>query len=633
VSPKEKLLDQSLAETRCLLAFLREALSFVPESPGNLCLSELYGGARRFVEQFARQACERDALAANALSVALEEVEQLQRTGASLERAAQRLREMVVSLRIGTSGPKPGHVHVSHYGTGGYSGRPHLFVLGLDERRFPGIGIQEPVLLDHERMAINRGFGKHLSLAEDRPTANLVRLTACLAAHRGPMVLSYSCRDLLDNREVCPSSVILQAHRLITGRHDDDYSALDKALPPPHGFVVTEGLRLTESERWIAQIKAVKGGTDARSAVDKAFPWLKTGALAEAKRASAEFTEFDGYIPAACDGLDFRRNGKAVSPSALEDLAKCPFGYFLKRVLGVEPPEELERTPDVWLDPLQFGSLLHAVFEGFMRQLTELAEKPEFRKHRKALGTIAERKIHEFLQLYPSPGEAAFARTRRDIELALDTFLSSQERFCQDSVPCHFEVPFGLEEADTAKEPLATVDPVSLPVGKDKLAVRGIIDRIDRTTPHEYQVWDYKTGSASKYSRSKGLDSGRVLQFALYARVAERLLRQRDPDAKVTESGYLFPGPRGEGERIAHPRSSLSELEEVLGHILDMLRNGVMAHPPTGVCDYCDYQSVCGEPETAIERMAAKMDAAGEESPLKPYRSLYGSKTTKTGQK
>jgi hypothetical protein len=78
----------------------------------------------------------------------------------------------------------------------------------------------------------------------------------------------------------------------------------------------------------------------------------------------------------------------------------------------------------------------------------------------------------------------------------------------------------------------------------------------------------------------------------------------------------------------------LSELEQVLGHLLNMLRNGVMAHPPEPpFCDSCDYRAVCGDPDAAIGQMRAKRDAAGEDSPLAPYRSLYGDKTTKSGQK
>ena len=55
-----------------------------------------------------------------------------------------------------------------------------------------------------------------------------------------------------------------------------------------------------------------------------------------------------------------------MSATRLELLAKCPFGYFLRHVLKVKPPEEVDFDRSRWLDPLQRGSLIHEILCAFM---------------------------------------------------------------------------------------------------------------------------------------------------------------------------------------------------------------------------------------------------------------------------
>jgi hypothetical protein len=61
------------------------------------------------------------------------------------------LADLPASIRLGGQGPRPGCVHVSGIEGGGHSGRAHVFVVGLDDARFPGGSRQDPLLLDDER--------------------------------------------------------------------------------------------------------------------------------------------------------------------------------------------------------------------------------------------------------------------------------------------------------------------------------------------------------------------------------------------------------------------------------------------------------------------------------------------------
>ena len=59
------------------------------------------------------------------------------------------------------------------------------------------------------------------------------------------------------------------------------------------------------------------------------------------------------------------------SVTELEQLAECPFRFFLKRGLGVRPIDEGERDKDIWLDPLTRGSELHDLYATLLRRVRD----------------------------------------------------------------------------------------------------------------------------------------------------------------------------------------------------------------------------------------------------------------------
>src|SRR5690606_15340304 len=68
-----------------------------------------------------------------------------------LARAAARLRAWIAGLAVGQGEPRPGALHLATLEQGGHTGRPHVFLVGLDEDRFPGKGGEDPLLLDSDR--------------------------------------------------------------------------------------------------------------------------------------------------------------------------------------------------------------------------------------------------------------------------------------------------------------------------------------------------------------------------------------------------------------------------------------------------------------------------------------------------
>src|SRR5262249_28320423 len=150
---------------------------------------------------------------------------------------------------------------------------------------------------------------------------------------------------------------------------------------------------------------------DPSSLVGARYPHLGRGYELSRMRQSDCFTVFDGWLKQPGRELDLTRDeGPAVSASRLETLGQCPLKYFFRYVLDLEPPEELTIDPSVWLDPLARGSLLHEVFERFLKDLVKIGEIPDVLRDEPRLLAILEERIGHYRNDIPPPSEAVFRR-------------------------------------------------------------------------------------------------------------------------------------------------------------------------------------------------------------------------------
>jgi len=236
------------------------------------------------------------------------------------------------------------------------------------------------------------------------------------------------------------------------------------------------------------------------------------------------------------------------------------------------------------------------------------------------LAKLAQEEIDRWKEEVPPASPLAFRREEEDIQKALKIFLREEEEHCQKIEPVWLELSFGAGAESGCGTLMKDPVEISLPGGK-RFKLRGRIDRVDQTAEHEYEVWDYKTGSTYGYKEEGYLDRGRQLQHALYAQAAEIILkRDLDKKAKVVRSGYFFPGAKGEGLRIlrVQDKKKTAELYEVLNDLFEMLRNGLFPYSPDkDPCSYCYFRKICGGSETAVPRSADKLLGDAKMDPLK----------------
>jgi ATP-dependent helicase/nuclease subunit B len=506
----------------------------------------------------------------------------------------RRLRTGLSGIAVGRSSPLPGAVHVASFGSAGWSHRPNVFCVGLDEQSLPGRVRPDPVLLDEEREALS----PFLMKSAEKLRSGLVEAAGLLGSLRGRVVLSYSAYDMQEERPRFPSSVLLQALRLMEGRPDLDYSALERWFQETGreaaGFVPEDETKsLDDIDWWLARLVRDGRILDGSAYLAKWFPGLKEGVAASAARAGPLVTEYEGVVIADPARYDPSRNHRLVlSATTLESLADCPFAYFLKKVLGVQPPETVEYDPAVWLDPKQRGSLVHEILCEFMTAVTEKKEKVSAVRHREALRAVAEKRIEAYAEEIPPPSPVVFDLERAGILESLDIFLRLEEEREKAVEPLAFEKRF-----DRAR--------LELPGGRHFL-LSGVIDRIDRAGRDLFEVVDYKTGSYYKYEGLKAFGGGRCLQPALYAVTAEQCLRKEglSEAPRVRRSGYLFPTRKGEGRAVMIGEFDRDELRRLLADLLEVVRRGWFVPSPFDPdkgCEFCDYAEVCGETAKTVK--------------------------------
>jgi hypothetical protein len=503
--------------------------------------------------------------------------------------AMARIRTAVSSLSVGASAPLPGHVHVSSFSSGGVSGRPVTFILGLDDSHFPGHGPDDPVLLDPERERISSG----LAVTADSLRERLYAMASLAASLRGRVTFSYPAYDILEEREAFPSSLVLQVHRLVSGDTTCSYEGLDTALaaaaahagrPDPVGFLPGEPERAIDgADWWLARLRGRGRPSGALNAVRRHFPGLDAGIRAEDARAGDTLTEYEGVVRIDRKRFDPLLNpDMQVSASRLEGLVKCPYGYFLKYLLGVEPPEEIELDRARWLDPLNRGTLLHDILYEFMAGITRQGERADPVRHGPVMEEIAGRIIADWKVKVPPPSEGIFERERQEIRASLEIFLRVEGARPVNVAPFAFEKGFSGV-------------PIKVQGGRS-FRLKGRVDRIDRTGPETFRVIDYKSGNPKPFEGLDGFGRGRMIQHALYAVAVERLLFEEGlaKRPRVTESGYFFPTRRGEGREVLVREFDREAFQGLLRDILALVSNGYFVRTAADDCLFCDYAPVCG---------------------------------------
>jgi RecB family exonuclease len=480
-----------------------------------------------------------------------------------------------------------------------------LWVLGMAEGTFPAVGRDDSLLPDRERR-----LAPDLAKSTDRSARQHLDYLAALAAtESGTAHLLYPRGDLRRSESRTPSRWLLETLGAQLGRRvgSDELPGLEHPLVrhvPSFAAALVSGPASTSSEYDLASLVESPDEVGADLAADDAV--LARGVAMLAGRRSASLTRYDGLVGGAGPGrptLD-----RPLSATALESWARCPHGYFMQRVLGVEAIEAPEQR--LRLDALDRGTLVHRILERFVaeRPVADVTGWDDADRTRLERLTAEECDAVEARGLTGEP--VYWRRDRatilRDLRDAIT--VDDQRRRRQGCRPYATELAFGLAGA----RPLV----VDLPDGR-VIAVRGSIDLVDRYGD-ALVVTDYKTGRKGKVLDQRDPHHGGTrLQLVLYALAARRILAADghcDPDAPVESRYWHLHRASSFAENGYIVTAEIQdEVLRVIAEIVDMIASGVFPQHPVPTtrqgwvdCEWCDPDGLgVGDARRRMERKAA----------------------------
>lgn len=438
---------------------------------------------------------------------------------------------------------------------------PLVIVLGLVEKSFPRVVPEDPLLLDDERARVSTALPRKLNGYEEERL--LFSLAA--AAAREKLVLSYPRLEPATSRPRIPSFLLLE-HAGATS-----FKALEDKIRAGRGWVPLSVVRnveepLNEHEFDLAALDSLADKSRYLQHVSS----LLAGGVKNARTRWREhaLTAYDGVLSDA-EALKLLRERfglekLVISATSLEDFFGCPFYYFQKHVLGIEPWEEPEAA--VSINALDLGSLYHAVLEEY------------YRSGARDIVAIAGKHFREFERRGVTGYPTVWEIKKQIVIEELTAFVERGRAASAGWQPAKFEEEF---------HGIVVAPPVRL---------RGKIDRLDLSDDKSRaRVLDYKTGKLPRGVRDDSLAGGETLQLPLYILAAQQIL----PNVAVESARYLYFTLRGGYRTITFSRSTLdnrrTELTGLLETASEMIRRGIFAQYATAEgCRHCDFRPICG---------------------------------------
>jgi len=569
--------EAKLGEWRRLNKVVDTLLDIVPS--GRCSLAGLAAAAERFLIQFGptdppaeNGARTLDESARNRL---IDQLRQLQRASLpgqeDITDQAGRLAATINTGRVGATRPMPGHLFLVPLESAGFSGREHLYVVGLDSESVGNyIRPSRPPVTDAERKAIQKELGEEALPGLQETRSGTWAIHQARRRHGGSATLYTRIYDVRDGEPRYPSTLFLEwggeRARTITDE-DGDY---DPISIRPAGAARAEidgvpALTLDESEDWIAAFALGKSADD-DSLFRTRHPGSAHGLEAARARASDEYTSYDGLLSEGpYPELDIF-GSDVFSASRLQTLAATPYLYFLQHVLGIQPLDEPALEDEAWLDVRRRGTILHDTFERFLRDHADLVHTEAAEER---LDQILRERLEAAAKALAPPSAFVEASTLRRLRADAGVFLQAERARDGDAVPHRLEFGFGMPPYRQRDGDVDTYAEIS-PQNGNALFLRGKVDRIDRHPDGTLSIWDYKTGSAKDYDEADPLKDGKNMQWALYSYAVEQLL-----DATVREAGYFFTSTKEMGRRIAsRPRAYQADVHAIIEQLAALTRSG-----------------------------------------------------------
>jgi ATP-dependent helicase/nuclease subunit B len=304
---------------------------------------------------------------------------------------------------------------------------------------------------------------------------------------------------------------------------------------------------------------------------------------------------YNGVCPADRSYPDFLKT--PVTATKLQRYIDCPFAYLCDQIWRINVPDE----PQIGLDPLATGILIHKTLEAFVKKFQETAARPwpDF------LAAVDDVFLDNLIA-----GIAAYFRPQMnfvpgmlweqifsDLRNGLKKFIETERQFgATGFAPVKTEQQFTLQDEE-------------LIIGENpaiQVVLKGKVDRIDQdANGGRFLVIDYKRSGGTIMDIVKGVQNGRQFQIPLYL----LMVAADSPSVKIGGAfyysfndgkrtrGFLVESEFGRTPSLSHAEldNLLAEARQRVAATLEQIYHGNFSlalrndnHCRVGRCEFSD---------------------------------------------
>ncbi len=492
----------------------------------------------------------------------------------------------------------------------------HVYLLGLSEGQFPFRPGEGAILTEADRQRCSEA-GLAIDRRGDLTAREMLLFYLAITRAETSLTVSYQETDATGRSSAAGS--FLQSMLDPLGGIDAMGEGVLARLPvgrflPPADQIVTPRSAVMHAlaDRFASASTPAPGG----DGLSDRLTMAARGTYAMYRRWSADPPDrWDGRLsdPHLLRELAKRYPGQVVfSPSALNTFGQCPWQFFARYVLKLQPLAEPSRQ----IEAVSRGTFIHdvlcAVFSRLRRRTGGPVPLKQLDPAESAdlLDAALAEQGDRVNPAYPALWEIQLRQMREQI---LEYILQQRSDACPAQQACYMELGFGLGSGGLDwMDPASSSDPVSLETPAGTLHLKGKIDRVDHVEHADGMGWlvvDYKTG---RLPSRADIEEGRSLQIPLYAEAVEQLLGGSSPGgafhriaSKLQERHFSAIKPPRKDSDFAERRD---DIRVVVGGFAAAMGEGRFGVVPTHDCPgWCPYREIC---HFSPARARIKADAA-----------------------
>lgn len=435
----------------------------------------------------------------------------------------EEIRLQIYGQKSSREKPQPGSLYFTSISRAASCLRKHLFIVGLSSNNFPGTSKENPILLDRDYLC----FGvKNASSREiENNKNNYFSLLDEATKYGANIYLSWSSYNSQTLKNQNSSSVILETYCLENGKQKtlSDFDNEFKNNKSKYRYVEyfnNDLLPIAPVGRLINENKQNKCDIEKQEEEKK---------------------------PIAVSTL----KNKKISATMLTDFAKCQYLFYIKYVLNIKQPEDIDVFEVIPANEL--GTIAHELLEHLDKSKTSLH----------AFKEIAGDRFDEYLLFNYCDNPVLIKKCKEDFLDMMSTAYSLEE---------------GKQAAFREKDIYYT-DPNS------GITIHGFPDKVIENTDGTYRVIDYKTGKTVKHYRN---DIPSMIQCTLYSYILEKT-----KNVKVTSFEYRYIWKNSSVDSGPMDKH-YEDLKQTLMNLKKAIETGeFIENDKVTTCNKCYFKDVC----------------------------------------